>query len=61
MRIGYHKHSNVWWVSDNDGWYVCCAPTPKEARRKARQWYMYMTTADEELAQKYLNGEIEVK
>lgn len=61
MRIGYHKHSKVWWVSDNDGWYICCASTPKEARMKARQWWMYLTTLDEDLAQKYLNGEIKVK
>lgn len=61
MRVRYQKQSKLWWVCDNDGWYICCAATPKEARRKARQWYLYMTTQDEDVAQKYLNGEIQVK
>lgn len=61
MKLIYERRNRLWWVSDNDGWHVCCATTPKEARRKARQWYLYLSTQDEQQAQKYLNGKIEVK
>lgn len=61
MKIIYRKQNKGWWVVDNDGWYITYEDTPKEARRKARLWHLYLTTVDEELAQKYLNGETEVK
>lgn len=61
MKVVYQKRKKLWWVVDNDGWHICSANTPKEAKRKARQWYLYVTTSDEEQAQKYLNGESTVK
>lgn len=61
MKVFYEQRNRLWWVVDNDGWHICAEYTPKEARRKARQWYLYLTTPDEEQAQKYLSGEIKVK
>lgn len=61
MKILYDRRSRLWCIIDNEGWFICAEYTPKEARRKARQWYMYLTTPDEEQAQKYLNGEVRVK
>ena len=61
MKIIHRKSEKLWWVVDCDGWPTTFAYTPKEAKRKARQWYMYLTISDEEQAYKYLTGEIKVK
>lgn len=51
----------VWCVDDGSGWVVCCCRTPAEARREARRWYLYLTAPTDEIAEKYITGEIEVK
>lgn len=61
MKLVHRKTEEMWWAVDKDGWPVVFARTPKEARRKYRQWYIYLTVADEVQAQKYLRGEIQVK
>jgi hypothetical protein len=59
MRIVHRKTEKLWWAVDKDGWVTGWGYTPKEARRKARQWYMYLTTPDEEQAYKYLTRGID--
>lgn len=60
IKVKYSKHDKVWWVVC-DGYCMTYAHTPKEAKRKARQWHMYMTAPTDEMADKYLTGEIHVK
>lgn len=50
-----------WCVDDGSGWAVVCCKTPAEARREARRWWLYLTAPTDEIAQKYINGEIKVK
>lgn len=61
MKIIYNSRNKLWWVVCEDGYYVTGEKTPKEARRKSRQWFLYLTRPDERQAQKYLSGEIYVK
>lgn len=46
----------VKWEGHWIGWHT----TPKEAKRRARQWFLYMTQ-HAETSYKYLTGEIPVK
>lgn len=50
-----------WCVVDKDGWSIVCCKRPAEARREARRWYLYLTAPTDEIAEKYITGEIEVK
>ena len=50
-----------WCVADKDGWDIVCCKSPAEARREARRWYLYLTAPTDEIAEKYITGEIEVK
>lgn len=48
IKIAPNRYIPKWFdVIDSDGFMVGTWKTPREARHKARMWFMYMTTGDE--------------
>lgn len=48
MKVTPNRNVKGWFdVFDGDGWHIGTWKTPKQARHKARMWYLYMTLGDE--------------
>lgn len=51
MKVVRNKSGRYWSVYF-EGYAVGCWCTPKEARHKARMWWMYLNTGDESYLKK---------
>lgn len=53
----YKGRDRLMWVIIHNGWIVDIVKSPKEARRRGRIWWLWLTTKDDRLATQYITGE----